>query len=190
MSLGVYAQEVAWHIMSIEDMFALADRNSKSLRPYATGICEAREGVRIAGNARLPEIEAALSFSYLGDALLIDRNFSNGTNAPMPHLGNNFSVEASQVVYAGGSITNSIAIARLQEKMARLGLDAGRDKVRFLLIGYYHWSIQTANMLQGIRKEYRADQAVIEELRAKECEGIVLKNDITRYRNCCWPIWN
>ena len=77
--LGVYAQEVAWHIMSIEDMFALADRNSKSLLPYATGICEAREGVRIAGNARLPEIEAALSFSYLGDALLIDRNFSNGT---------------------------------------------------------------------------------------------------------------
>ena len=44
--LGVYAQEVAWHIMSIEDMFALADRNSKSLRSYATGICEAREGVR------------------------------------------------------------------------------------------------------------------------------------------------
>ncbi len=179
--LGVYAQEVAWHIMSIEDMFALADRNSKSLRPYATGICEAREGVRIAGNARLPEIEAALSFSYLGDALLIDRNFSNGTNAPMPHLGNNFSVEASQVVYAGGSITNSIAIARLQEKMARLDLDAGRDKVRFLLIGYYLDLFKQQNMLQVYEKNIEQTKQVIEELRAKECEGIVLKNDITRY---------
>ena len=105
------------------------------MRPCATGISEAHEGVRVAKNARLPEIEASLSFSYLGDALLTDRNFSNGSNASMPHYGNNFAIEATQVVYAGGAITNSIAIARLQEEMARLNLDTSRDKVRFLLIG-------------------------------------------------------
>lgn len=179
--LSVYAQEAARQTMSIEEMFSLADQNSKSLRPCATGISEAHEGVRVAKNARLPEIEASLSFSYLGDALLTDRNFSNGSNASMPHYGNNFAIEATQVVYAGGAITNSIAIARLQEEMARLNLDTSRDKVRFLLIGYYLDLFKQQNMLQVYEKNIEQTKQVIGELHAKEAEGVVLKNDITRY---------
>lgn len=179
--LSVYAQEAARQTMSIEEMFSLADQNSKLLRPCATGISEAHEGVRVAKNARLPEIEASLSFSYLGDALLTDRNFSNGSNASMPHYGNNFAIEATQVVYAGGAITNSIAIARLQEEMARLNLDTSRDKVRFLLIGYYLDLFKQQNMLQVYEKNIEQTKQVIGELHAKEAEGVVLKNDITRY---------
>lgn len=89
--LGTYAQEAARRVLTIEEMFTLADRNSKSLRPAATGIEEARQGVKVAENARLPEIDASLSVSYLGDGRMIDRNFSEGFKAPMPHFGNNFA---------------------------------------------------------------------------------------------------
>ena len=52
---GVYAQNAGERGITVEEMFSLADRNSKSLRPFNTGIKEAHEGVRVAKNARLPE---------------------------------------------------------------------------------------------------------------------------------------
>ncbi len=180
-SVGTYAQERARQVMSIDELFSLADRNSKSLRPYATGIEEAREGIRVAKNARLPEIDASLSFSYLGDGRMMDRDFSNGFNAPMPHYGNNFAIEASQAIYTGGAVSNGIALARLQEENAGLSLEANRDKVRFMLVGYYLDLFKQQNRLQVYEKNIEQTRQVLKDLRAKEGEGIVLKNDITRY---------
>ena len=45
--MGSHAQNVARRVVSIDEMFSLADQNSKSLRPFATGMAEAREGVRV-----------------------------------------------------------------------------------------------------------------------------------------------
>ena len=180
-SVGTYAQEMVRQVMSIDEMFSLADRNSKSLRPYATGIDEAREGVRVAKNARLPDIDASLSFSYLGDGRMMDRDFSNGFNAPMPHYGNNFAIEASQVIYTGGAVSHGIAVARLQEKNAGLSLESSRNRVRFMLVGYYLDLFKQQNQLQVYEKNIGQTRQVLRDLRAKEREGIVLKNDITRY---------
>lgn len=180
-STGVYAQERTGKVMTIEEMFSLADQNSKSLRPAATGISEAQEAVKVAKNARLPEIEASLSFSYLGDGRMTDRDFSNGFNAPMPHFGNNFAIEATQAVYTGGAISNSIALAKLQEENARLGLESSRDKVHFVLVGYYLNLFKQQNMLRVYEKNIEQTRQVLDELRAKGSEGVVLQNDITRY---------
>lgn len=95
----LYAQVEHDRVMTIEEIFSLADRNSKSIRSFITGIREAQEEVNVAKNARLPEIEASLSFSFLGNGCLIERNLSHGMKAPIPHLGNNFAIEASQAVY-------------------------------------------------------------------------------------------
>lgn len=179
--LGTYAQEAARRVLTIEEMFTLADRNSKSLRPAATGIEEARQGVKVAENARLPEIDASLSVSYLGDGRMIDRNFSEGFKAPMPHFGNNFAIEATQTVYAGGVISSGIALARLQEKSAGLNLESNRARVRFLLVGYYLDLFQMQNRLRVYEKHIELTRQVLKDIRAKGDEGIVLKNDITRY---------
>lgn len=180
-SVGVHAQEVSGRVISIEEMFSLADQNSKSLRPSATAVNEAREEVKVAKNARLPEIEASLSFSYLGDACLIDRDLSGGMNAPMPHFGNNFAIEATQAIYAGGAISGSIELAKLQEESAKMNLENSRDKVRFMLVGYYLDLFKQKNMLRVYDRNIEQTKQVLRDIRAKGDEGIVLKNDITRY---------
>lgn len=179
--VGVYAQDVSRQVLSIDEMFSLADQNSKSLRPHTTGIREAEENVKVAKNAKLPDIHASLSFSYLGNGRMIDRDFSHGMNAPMPHFGNNFAIEASQVIYAGGAITNGIAIVRLQEENARLNLEANRDNIRFQLVGYYLDLFKQLNLARVYEKNIDLTRHVLADLRAKGDEGLVLKNDITRY---------
>ncbi|MDR0824704.1 MAG: TolC family protein [Prevotella sp.] len=179
--VGSHAQEVVRQVLSIDEMFALADQNSKSLRPSVTGINEAREVVNVAKNARLPEIDASLSFNYLGDGTLLDRDFSHITKAPIPHFGNNFSVEVSQVIYSGGAISNGIAIAKLQEENAKLGLETSRNNIRFRLVGYYLDLFKQQNLLQVYEKNIEQTKQVLKDIQAKGKEGIVLQNDVTRY---------
>ncbi|GHT01095.1 transporter [Bacteroidia bacterium] len=167
--------------ITIDEMFALADQNSKSLRHHSTAINEAREAVNVAKNARLPDIDASLSFSYLGDGYLTDRNFSNGMTAPIPSFGNNFALEVSQVIYAGGAISSGIEIAKLQERNAQLGLEASRNNIRFQLVGYYLDLFKQQNLLQVYEKNIEQTKQVLHDIQAKGNEGIVLKNDITRY---------
>ncbi|WP_455591379.1 TolC family protein [Bacteroides sp.] len=179
--MGTYAQEVVRRVISIEEMFTLADRNSKSIRPGITGVSEAAEAVKVAKNARLPEIDASLSFSYIGDGWMSDRNFSHGMNAPMPHYGNNFAIEATQIVYSGGAVSKGIAVAKLQEESARLNLESNRDKVRFMLVGYYLDLFKQQNMYRVYEKNIEQTKQVLRDIQAKGEQGIVLKNDITRY---------
>lgn len=178
---GIDAQEPVRQVLTIDRMFSLADQNGKSLKTASTAVREAAEEVRIARTANLPDLDVSLSFSYIGDGYMCDRVFKNGYRAPMPHFGNNLAVEASQVVYSGGGVSNKIRIARLQEENARLELENSRSKLRFVLLGYYLDLFKQKNLLQVYDKNIEQTRQVLKDIRGKGTEGIVLKNDITRY---------
>ena len=175
------AQEPVRYRLSIGEMFDLADRNSRSIRTFDLAEKEAGQGVAVAKNALLPSIDLSLSASYLGDAWLSDRNFSQGENAPMPHFGNNFVFEATQVVYAGGALRNAVAVAELQQQLARLDLEKNRHDIRFLLVGNYLELYKLYNQAAVYVKNIEQTRRLVADIRAKHQEGLALKNDITRY---------
>lgn len=179
--LTTHAQTEVQRALGIEEMFRLADENSISIQSYRTGQEAADQALKAAKAQRLPDVSTSLSFSYLGDGRLWDRDFSNATNIPMPHYGNNFALEAQQVIYAGGAINSGIAIAELQQQIARLDLHKSRQEIRFLLTGYYLNLYKLTNQEQVIKKNLELTEQVILNMEAREREGTVLKNDITRY---------
>lgn len=178
---GVYAQSSDRYILTIEEMFSLADQNSKSLRPKSTGITEAQAAVKEAKNARLPDIEASVSASFLGNGCLIERDFSHGTKAAMPHWGNNFAIEVTQIIYSGGAVSGGIELAELEERLAQLALEKNRDAVRFLLVGYYMDLFKQQNVLKVYDRNIALTARVLDNMRTRYAEGVALKNDITRY---------
>lgn len=168
-------------VMGIDEMFQMADKQSQSIRTYRTGREAAAEAVKAAKAQRLPDISASLSFSYLGNGWLSDRDFKNGINIDMPHFGNNFALEASQVIYTGGAISSGIRLAELNARMAELDWQKNRQEIRFLLIGYYLDLYKLNNQEQVLLKNLELTEQVIGNMEARRREGTVLKNDITRY---------
>lgn len=162
-------------------MFNLADMNSRSIRTFDLAEKEAKQAVKVAKNTLLPSIDISASASYLGDAWLSDRDFSNGMNAPMPHFGNNFAIEASQVVYAGGAITSRIEIAKLQQQLAQLDKEKNRQDIRFLLVGSYLEMYKLKNQVEVYHKNIEQTEKLLADIRARQSQGLALKNDITRY---------
>ena len=100
-------------LLSIDEVFNLAEQNNSSLQSSKIAAEIAEAAISIAKANRLPDVSASLSFSYLGDGYLTDRDFSNGKNIDMPHFGNNFAFKASQAVYTGGALTAQIKLSEL-----------------------------------------------------------------------------
>ncbi len=168
-------------VMGIDELFGLADEQSRSIKTYSIGMDAASEAVKAAKAQRLPDINASVSVSYLGDGRIWDRHFRNGTRAEMPHFGNNFALEVQQVLYAGGAIQSGIDLAELGEQMARLDSEKNRQEIRFLLSGYYLNLYKLANQIQVLKKNMELTDQVIANMHARREQGTALKNDITRY---------
>lgn len=178
---AVFAQSTERHL-SIEEMFAMADQNSKTIKAQRAAVEVAHQGVREAQAGRLPDIDLSLSASYLGNGHLTDRNFSDGQNIPMPHFGNNFAVEASQLVYGGGVVDSSIALAKLQHEMATVGLEASRSGVHFALVGYYLELYKLNNLIEVYEQNIALAKKIIAEVESRNAQGVALLNDVTRYK--------
>ncbi len=167
--------------MGIEEMFRLADENSKSIQTYRTGKEVADENLKAAKAQRLPDITASLSGSYWGNGKLWDRDFSNASKIDMPHWGNNFALEAQQVVYAGGAISSGIELAELEKQLAEMDWQKNRQDIRFLLVGHYLNLYKLHNQIEVLHKNLELTDQLIANMQARLEEGTALENDITRY---------
>lgn len=177
-SQGLYAQS---QLMGIDELLRLADAQSKSIQTYRTGTEAAGEALKAAKAQRLPDVNVSLSASYLGNGKIWDRDFGNAMTVDMPHFGNNFAIEAQQVIYTGGAISSGIRQAELGKQLAELDLQKDIQEVRFLLLGHYLNLYKLDNHIKVLQDNIRLTDEVIANMKAKREQGTVLKNDITRY---------
>ena len=183
---------------SLQQLYDLADHYNQQIVVSQTGLRAASEAVMAAKNAMLPNVELSASGSYIGDATLMSRGFStNGTTDVIiagigpqkvrngrqetPHWGNTFTAQVSQVIYAGGAIRAGIRITELGEQMATLDVEKNRQEVRFLITGYYLDLYKLQNQQMVIDRNIQLTKKVIKDMEARCQQGMVLKNDITRY---------
>ena len=177
-SQGLCAQT---RLMGMEELFRLADEQSKSIQTYRIGAKAADEALKAARAQRLPDVSVSLSASYLGNGKLWDRDFGNAMTVDIPHFGNNFALEAQQVIYAGGAISSGIRQAELGKMLAELDLQKNVQEIRFLLVGHYLNLYKLDNQIQVLKKNLELTEEVIANMKARREQGTVLKSDITRY---------
>lgn len=178
---GGFTRAMAQQPMTIAQLFDRIEAYSKVLRASRSGVEAAELGVASAKSQRLPDVEASLSLSYIGNALLTDRDFSNGHWLSSPHFGNNFALEAQQVVYAGGAIDAGIKLAELGKRQAEAGMALTRQQARFVALGQYLDLFKIDNRIQVYEKNIELTRQLIAQINEKEAQGMALKNDITRY---------
>ena len=168
-------------IITLEEIFEAAETNSAQLRPSFTAQTEAEREISVARAGRLPDINASLSLSYIGNGFTTERSFSDYQKAPIPHFGNGLSLNVTQPVYTGGAQTYAIELAELKSTAARYATDFQRNNIRFQLTGFYLDIYKYTNLRRVIESNIFAARKVLEEMRARYEQGTALQNDITRY---------
>lgn len=181
LSVGVCAHGQNSSVMTLEQLFETAESNSVQLRPSFSAEEEARNEINVARTGRLPDINASLTFSYIGDGFTTKRNFSDYQKAPIPHFGNGLSLSVNQPVYTGGAITSGIQLAELKLTASRYATELQRDNIRFQLTGFYLDIYKYTNLRGVVENNIAQARKVLDEMRARYEQGVALQNDITRY---------
>lgn len=179
-AVQVHGQESS-RIITLEEIFALAEQNETRLQISKTAEEIASLKVRESLDDRLPDISGSISASYIGNGWIADRDFTNGTKAPIPHFGNNLAFEATQVIYAGGALKRTTDIAEINEEIAGQQVEMTRQQVRLLLAGHCLDLFRMINSSTVYENNADLMRRLVELGKSRENQGVVLKNDVTRY---------
>lgn len=178
---GVRGADTRGTVMTLDEIFAAAESGSAGLRTATSAEAEAREAVSVARSQRLPDINAALSVSYIGDGFTTARDFSDYQRAPIPHFGDGLGVTVEQPLYTGGAITSGIKMAEMQLTAARYATELRRDNIRLALTGFYLDIYKYGNLRAVVEQNAALARRVLADMTERHAQGVVLHNDITRY---------
>lgn len=168
-------------VLTLDEVFRLADENSKSISIHSLITDEAEKAIEIAKNDLLPSVGAKATAQYISDCVTFDRDFGNWESGEMPHFGNSLILKATQVIYAGGRIKNNINLKRLEKESSVQDEILNRQDLRFLLAGYYLEISKLSNQKYVYENNISQTKLLVKDMQAAYKQGTALKSDITRY---------
>jgi outer membrane protein TolC len=168
-------------ILNIRQVLDLVDQNNKDVVTARRNVKVSEQGEKVANASKLPDISASLNVNFLGDVTIMDRDFTNAYRAPMPRIGNALEISLYQPIYTGGAITAGIDIAKSQTQLSANRLEQTRQAVGIKAIACYLELFKAYNLRSVYDENIAITGRLLNEMKARHKEGVVLKNDITRY---------
>ncbi|VFA40025.1 TolC family protein [Chryseobacterium indologenes] len=166
--------------MTAAEIAQLAVQNHQQLKVSAQNIDIAHQNINVAKLQKLPTITTSTSQFYLGDAVAIDKDFSNSTKIPMPHYGSSYAVQATQLIFKGGLVNKSIEMAGLREQLSELDLEKNKQDVKFLVISNYLDVYKVINQQEVFQNNKKLAQERLKNIQKFYQQGMVTRNEVIR----------
>lgn len=173
-----FSQEIKQ--LTANDVAELALQNHQQLKVSAQNIDIAKQNTNVVKLQKLPNITASTSQFYLGDAVAIDKDFSNSTNVPMPHYGSSYGVQATQLIFKGGLVNKSIELAGLREQLSVLDLEKNKQDVKLLVISNYLDVYKIVNQENVFQNNKKLAQERLKNIQKFYQQGMVTRNEVIR----------
>jgi outer membrane protein len=174
------AQDTSRTRLTLADAFELALRNSTRLKIAGKGSELARQQVVVAKSARLPSLSSDLNYGYLSNSEIWNPSFSKHTTGKMPHHLTEFTVSATQLIFAGNSLNNAIRKSSLEEQIALLSQGKNTQDIKLLVAAKYLDIVR----LNNLNKVYKGNKELAENrlknILAMKQQGMVTQNDVLR----------
>lgn len=178
--LSVYPQEFEPYKLTLGQALEMGIQNHQQLKISQAVIETNEQQVKVAKSQQLPSVSFSANAFYLGDALLLDKDWSKVQTVEMPHFGNSFSLQASQLLYKGGVIRQSIEMAELQQQLAELDLVLNEQEIKFLIISNYLDIQKMINQLQVLEQNRILAEQLLANITKLYEEDMVTRNELIR----------
>ena len=117
-NLSALAQEMQERVMTVQELAESLQKNNIQLKIANSSVKVAEARIGAVKTNRLPDISTDVSAFYLSDVTIYDTGFKKLQTVDLPNFGNQFNVKANQLLYAGGKINKSIALAELSKTLS------------------------------------------------------------------------
>lgn len=167
-------------VITLRELFSLTQQNNQQVKVVSAGVDVAKQAIAVARLQQLPTITTALSFGYLGNARVIENDFSKSKTVNMPHFSNAFGVQASQLIFKGNAVRNSIEAATLQEQLAQLNLEKNTQDMKLLVASNYFDLYRLYNQRKVYTQNILLAKQRLKNIERAYNQGMVTRNDIIR----------
>ena len=182
--VGCYAQVVPGDSVvsiSLQQAMELGLKNSYKLKSATLGVAVSNEDIRQKRTDQLPDINLGVNGYIINDPTLFNgKFFQDPEKVDYTPYQVSSSLSASQVIYAGRRIKNSINQQVLQKKIAEFSALKTSADIKMAIVNEYL-------RLYTLLKDYEVNVKTIEQielrlktLRSKFLNGQVVKNDVSR----------
>lgn len=177
---ALFAQKNLEKKITIAELFSLTLENNPTLSVSKANVKIAEQDVKVARNMQLPDLNISANALYIGDATILDKDFSNATKVDMPHFGNTYSLEATQLIWKGNIVRNTIQVKSLQEDLATLSYLSNEQNIKLLALGYYLDLYKLQNQASVYRENIELAEQRIRNINRFYDQGMVTRNDVIR----------
>jgi outer membrane protein len=175
-----FSQQNNTRILTLQDAFELAAKNSEQLKVSELNTDLARQKTSIARLGKLPEISGGLNYGYLSNSQIWSPSFGKHGTKDIPHTLTQFSVQATQVIFKGGEIENSIKRASLDEQVAVLSQEKNGEDIKFLVAANYLDIYRLINQRRVYSDNIALSQERLKNILSLQKQGLVTNNDVLR----------
>jgi outer membrane protein len=166
--------------LTLPAAFSLALQNSVQLQIRHTAVDLARQQTEIEKAARLPDLSTNINYGYLSSSQNWTPDFSHHTTTVLPHHLTQFTVDATEAIFAGNRINNSIRKATLQEQVAVLSLDKDETDIKFLVAAGYLDIFRLLDEQKVYINNTRLARERLKNILNLRAQGLVTQNDVLR----------
>jgi outer membrane protein len=167
-------------ILTLEGAFRLAIRNSTQLKISGENIALAKQLTEIQKLSKLPTISSGLNYGYISNADIWTPSFSVHQKGHIPHQFTQLLVTATETIFNGGKINNSILKSTLEEQVAMLSFEKNTVDMKFLVAARYLDIYRLLNQrIVYVNNTALAEQR-LKNILVMQQQGMVTQNDVLR----------
>ena len=174
------AQDLTPYNLSLNQAIEMGLNHHQQLKIAQSRVQVSEEQIRISKSQLLPSIGFSANAFYLGDALVLDTDWSKVQTVAMPNFGNSFGLQASQLLYKGGVIKKSIEMSELQKQLAELDLASNEQDIKFLVISNYLDIYKLINQTQILEQNKILAEQLHGNISKLYEENMVTRNEVLR----------
>lgn len=174
------AQELIPKELSLNEVIVRAMEHHQQLKISQANMDVSEQQIKVVKLQQLPTATLSANGFYLSDATLYSTELDKIREVKMPHFGNTYALQASQLLSKGGIVNKSIQIAELRMQLAELDLKKDEQSIKFLVISNYLDIYKLYNQLKVYEQNKKLAQIRLENLTKMSEEQMITRNELIR----------
>jgi len=166
--------------LSVDELFEKGIDNSTKIKASQLKYSISQDKEALAKNRQLPEIEVNALEGYIGQPAILNKDFTLFARPYMPNWMQNYSIEATQPIYTGGKIRNTIKNASIAKEIAGLNLEKDKADIKLILVKNYLTLYNLYKQKDIFNQNIDVAKKRLYDIEQLKKQGIITSNDVLR----------
>jgi len=180
-SIFTYAQSLPAAGFTINQVWALADSNSKRLLIESLNVQAAEVHIKVSKAERLPEISAAGTYAHVLPLPIYEGGlFHTPSQFEVAPTYYKAGAEAYVNIYNGGKTNSEIAASKVEQALTNLQKKQSIQEIHYTVAVYFYDVFRNASYKVLLEQDIRDSAKQLAEINQLYINGTILKSDVLR----------